>query len=336
MVYADIEISMMTPKEIDKKIVLSWLQGNHSISDLRLLQEYLHDPAYRESLDNFLREEWVAMRAQERLQMPDPEIQYDRFRAQLASPVSPMPVRRWRWIAAAAVVVVLAGMAWLLGRQGGSGKELAWTVLQTAGGERKTLYLPDSSLVYLGAASTLRYDAGFNKGNRNIFLDGEGYFVVRHDGHLPFTVVTGDIFTVDIGTEFDIRHYPGDVAVAVARGRVEVHVKKGGGVTALGKGQRLQYDVVSAKVFADSLPDASLVGAWRKGVLSWRKRPLKEVTDELQRYYGVSIHYTDPAQETILITTVLDNRSIDEAVDIVTVTAGIRHYVRRGNTITFQ
>ncbi|MBS1603509.1 MAG: FecR domain-containing protein [Bacteroidetes bacterium] len=326
---------MMTPKEIDKKIVLSWLQGKHSISDLRILQEYLNDPAYRESLDKLLQEEWAALREEEQPQMPGLDQQYDRWRARLA-PVRPMPAARRRWVAAAAVIIVLGGMAWLLGRRAGSGKEPAWTVLRTAAGERKALYLPDSSLVYLGAASTIKYNPGYNSSDRKILLDGEGYFVVRHDGRRPFTVFTGALSTMDIGTEFNIRHYSGDVVVAVAKGRVEVHVGKGGRVATLGKGQRLQYDGVSAKFTTDSLPDASLAGAWRKGVLSWRRRPLKEVTDELQRYYGVSIHYTDPALQNILITTVLDNRSLDEAVDIVAVTAGVRHYVRQGNTITFQ
>ena len=327
----------MTPKEIDKKIVLSWLQGNHSISDLRILQEYLHDPAYRESLDKFLLEEWIAVREAEQPPMRDVEGQYDRFRAQL-TPVRQLPARKWRWrwvAAAAAVVVILAGLGWLLTQSGDSGQELAWTVLNTGAGEKRTIYLPDSSLVYLDAASTLKYDAGYNSSNRKVLLDGEGYFVVRHDGHQPFTVVTGELSTVDIGTEFDIRHYTGDVMVAVAAGRVEVRVEKGGGVTSLGKGQRLQYDAVAARVITDSLPDASFVGAWRKGVLSWRRSPLKEVTDELQRYYGVSIRYANAAQEKILITTVLDNRRIDEAIDIVAVTAGV-HYTRQGNTITFQ
>jgi transmembrane sensor len=345
-VYADIEISMMTPKEIDKKIVLSWLQGNHSIGDLRILQEYLHDPAYRESLDKFLLEEWISLREEEQLPMPDVELKYDRWRAQVREkrpdvvagvPVRPLAVRRWRWVAAAAaVVVVLVGLGWLLNRPDDREQELAWTVLNTAAGERRAIYLPDSSLVYLDAVSTLKYDAGYSSSNRKVFLDGEGYFVVRHDGRLPFTVVTGELSTVDIGTEFDIRHYTGDITIAVAAGRVEVRDGKGGSVTPLGKGQRLQYDAVSAKVITDSLPDASFVGAWRKGVLSWRRRPLKEVTDELQRYYGVSIHYADPALETILITTVLDNRSLNEAIDIIAVTAGVRHYVRQGNMITFQ
>ncbi|WP_431215370.1 FecR domain-containing protein [Puia sp. P3] len=181
----------MTKREIDKKIVLSWLKGNHSIGDLRILQEYLHDPAYRESLDNFLRDEWMALRKEEQPQSPDLEQKYDRFRAQLA-PVRPLPASRWRQAAAAAAVVfVLAGIGWLVSRSGDSGSEPEWEVVQTAVGERKTLYLPDSSLVYLGAASTLKYDAGYNSNNRNILLDGEGYFAVRHGGSRPFTVVTG-------------------------------------------------------------------------------------------------------------------------------------------------
>jgi len=338
----------MTSKEIDRKIVLSWLQGDYSITQLRILQEYLQDPAYRESLEKFLREQWGALDEDAQPSLPDLEQQYDKFRSQLLlrepelTPVRRLPARRWI-PAAAAVVFFLVGMTWLLRRQGPAGKDnntISWVVLNTAPGEKRTIQLPDSSLVYLGVASTLRYNADYNSNNRSVFLEGEGYFVVRHGGRYPFTVNTGNLATIDIGTEFNIRHYAGQgaVEVTVAKGRVEVHNQRGGNesrIAALGQGQQLQYDSAAARAVTVSLPETSLVGGWRKGILVFRKQSLKEVTDELQRYYNVSIRYANPAHTTILLTTLLDNRSLEEALDIVTVTAGVR-YVRQGNTILLE
>jgi len=55
----------------------------------------------------------------------------------------------------------------------------------------------------------------------------------------------------------------------------------------------------------------------------------------LEKYYGISIRYADPAYEQILLTTLLDNNSLEEAMEIVTVTAGI-HYTRQGDTINLK
>lgn len=336
----------MTSKEIDKKIVQSWLQGNYSIAELRVLQEYLQDPAYRESLDRFLQEEWGALQASPQTQLPDLEQQYDKFRSQLPAKephrplVRSLPMRRViRIVAAAAVVFFVVGTIWLLRHSQSAGKAnpaISWIVLNNAPGEKRIIQLPDSSIVYLGAASTLKYAADYNTNNRLLFLTGEGYFVVRHGSRYPFMVRTGDLTTTDIGTEFNIRHYTdqGAVEVTVAKGRVEVHTTKER-IAALGQGQQLQYDSATERSVTASLSDASLIGSWRNGKLVFRKRSLQEVTDELQRYYGVSIRYANPAHKTILLTTLLDNRSLEEALDIVTVTAGVR-YVRQGNTILLQ
>jgi ferric-dicitrate binding protein FerR (iron transport regulator) len=177
----------------------------------------------------------------------------------------------------------------------------------------------------------------YNNSNRRVLLEGEAYFVVRHEGHYPFTVQLGDMAVVDIGTEFNIRHYTGQgaVEVAVAKGKVAVNSTKSGKavrIAALTQGQGLQYDPVADKAVAVDLQDIQLVGSWRKGVLAFRKRPLKDVTDEMERYYGVSIRYGNPAYGALLITTLLNNRSLEEALEIVTVTAGI-HYSRNGNTV---
>jgi len=195
--------------------------------------------------------------------------------------------------------------------------------------------LPDSSRVYLGAASTLRFKQSTD-GNRLVLLEGQAYFEVQHDERRSFTVTTGSITTVDIGTAFNVRHYPGDVniEVAVTSGHVQVH-KDGTQLAVLDPGKRLQYDTLTERYDVTPLANANVAGGWRKGILTFNKQPLKEVTDELQRYYGIRFQYTNPSAENILITTVLDNKTLEDALDIVTLTAGIQ-FTRQGTLIVLN
>jgi ferric-dicitrate binding protein FerR (iron transport regulator) len=141
---------------------------------------------------------------------------------------------------------------------------------------------------------------------------------------------------VDIGTAFNVRYYPGDVniEVAVTSGKVQVH-KDGTQLAVLDPGKRLQYDTVSQRYDVTPIANANVAGGWRNGVLTFSKQPLKEVTDELQRYYGIRFQYTNPSAEKILITTVLDNITLEDALDIITLTAGIQ-FTREGTLIVLK
>jgi ferric-dicitrate binding protein FerR (iron transport regulator) len=103
-------------------------------------------------------------------------------------------------------------------------------------------------------------------------------------------------------------------------------------LAALLPGQLLQYDSLTQRSGITDLPDPSSIGAWRKGILSFHRQRLKEVTGELERYYGVRFQYSDHSAENILITTLLDNRNLGDALDIVSLTAGV-HFIRDGTSI---
>jgi ferric-dicitrate binding protein FerR (iron transport regulator) len=245
-----------------------------------------------------------------------------------------------RWTAAAAAVLVfcLVGF-WLLPRlskrqdDGASPQWLSW---HNGPGRHGAVTLPDSSHVYLGPASTLWYSQSNDRG-RLVRLEGEAYFIVRHDRQRPFTVETGALNTLDVGTEFNIRYYPAepDIEVAVVSGKVQVRHLNGhdaGPASTLSPGQLLQYHMASRLTGIKSFSDADLIGAWRNGILSFRRQPLQEVTGELERFYGVRFQYANPAAENILITTLLDNKSLEDALDIVSLTAGVE-FTRQGSLV---
>lgn len=355
----------MAQKEVDRQLLLTYLDGKCTQDQLRQIREYLHDEAYRDSLNLFMQEEWETQEQLPFLPLPGMKEKYQKFRTDYTEPrISrpAIPVRIRRMVAVAAVLVLAAAGIWLLLPRSNGPKDhtstIQWLSWHNEPGHHSEFALPDSTRVYLGPAGTLRY--GQNEdGGREVQLEGEAYFVVKQDPHRPFTVVSGTLSTRDIGTEFNIRYYPGEpsVTVAVASGKVQVFRAPAANASpvaasspaaaspaataaavplaALTQGQLLQYDSLTQKSDITILPDPSVIGAWRKGILSFRKQNLKEVTGELERYYGVRFQYSDPASGNILITTQFDNRSLADVLDILSLTAGVQ-FIREGSRILIK
>lgn len=64
--------------------------------------------------------------------------------------------------------------------------------------------LPDGSIVWLNADSKLSYSESFSRKNRNVRLEGEGYFEVEHGEH-PFVIQTDSAQIKVLGTKFNVK-----------------------------------------------------------------------------------------------------------------------------------
>src|SRR5256714_7971030 len=151
-----------------------------------------------------------------------------RLRASDASGAAPLlyliPHRSTFWgspwllrIAAAVILSLASALLWTRRPHPPPSREFA-----TGPGQRAELSLPDGSRILLSVATRLRLPRDFGAHQRSVELDGEAYFVVRHDPAHPFVVRTPYGTAEDLGTEFDVHAYGHEdgVAVVVARGRV--------------------------------------------------------------------------------------------------------------------
>ena len=68
-------------------------------------------------------------------------------------------------------------------------------------GTKTIAKLPDGSIVYLNAGSTLSYDQNFNKKKRQLQLSGEAYFNVATNKSKPFEVFTSTLIVRATGTK---------------------------------------------------------------------------------------------------------------------------------------
>ena len=122
---------------------------------------------------------------------------------------------RWYWAVAAAVLVGISSLLWLL--------DSNTIEYQTQFGETKTILLPDSSTVILNANSRLTFDKDWDQlAAREIWLEGEAYFSVvhKHDDQ-PFKVFTAGGVAVEVlGTTFNVYHRDVETKVVLNTGQI--------------------------------------------------------------------------------------------------------------------
>ncbi len=158
-------------------------------------------------------------------------------------------------------------------------------------GSKTKVILPDHSIVWLNAGSTIRYSTLFNNDNRNVQLDGEGYFeVAKHDGK-TFTVKTSNYDVVVKGTKFDVSSYKEDNLATVALMQGSVLVDRNDNHIMMKPGELVTLNKSTGILTKNRYTGDSR--AWIDNMTDFDEITLFELAKVLSRQYGVYIHVQD-------------------------------------------
>ena len=93
-------------------------------------------------------------------------------------------------------------------------------------GKISTFKFEDGTTVKLFAGSVIRYPVKFSEENREVYLQGEGFFEVTRDTSRPFTVSTNTLKTTALGTSFNIQTSENETKcnVSLVTGNVRVEM----------------------------------------------------------------------------------------------------------------
>jgi ferric-dicitrate binding protein FerR (iron transport regulator) len=145
-----------------------------------------------------------------------------------AGPGRRVRLRLFPWVAAAAVLLVLITGAIFYSRimAPSSAVSSAPTAIAAARGSKKFMQLADGSKLWLNAGSKIVFSNGFAGGTREMTLEGEAFFDVKHDERHPFIIHTGRLDVRVLGTTLNVRAYPGDstMETTLINGKVEIDV----------------------------------------------------------------------------------------------------------------
>ncbi|WP_236973605.1 FecR family protein [Membranihabitans maritimus] len=168
-------------------------------------------------------------------------------------------------------------------------------------GERKTIQLPDRSVVQLNANSTIKWDNNWeDTGIREAFLSGEAFFEVRHlNKDQKFVVHTDDLNIEVLGTSFNVSKRDTETEVYLEEGKVEIgyfdkinQAKK----IVMTPGQRVLFSKKLSQYIQVTSEKNNRVASWKDDVLYFEDQSVKEILEEVSQIYG--IEYVIP--DTIL------------------------------------
>lgn len=201
-------------------------------------------------------------------------------------------------IAAVFVLLIVAGL-WVYRQVGHKQNipEIVWRESYTRKGEKLTVTLNDGTVIKLNSESTLKYPSKYVEGKRMVILEGEAFFEVAENPHVPFQVKTNKLYTTVLGTSFNVRAISGEdnIKVAVKSGRVKVSKAYNEEESELNTDIEdiillpLEMAVYSTQTGESEKVsfDEGEVFSWKDGILIFQNNNIEEVISTLEKWYGV-------------------------------------------------
>ncbi|WP_139278067.1 FecR family protein [Pseudozobellia thermophila] len=186
-------------------------------------------------------------------------------------------------------------------------------------GKKFEVALSDGSHVYLNSGSKLKYPAHFIAGEpRNVYLDGEAYFSVEKDSERPFTVITDDMKTRVLGTEFNVSSYKNEnnTSTVLVEGSVLVYNSQEEPTEATVRLEPGQRAVFENNEIAVGQVNVEKYIAWKEGKLFFVDDPFTLILKELERNFNIEIENRYKALGDKKFTGTFDEESLDQILRV--------------------
>lgn len=241
----------------------------------------------------------------------------------------------YAWLAAA-IGLLLAGLFGFLYLRHPDRPSEAYIVQKTLPGKMKKVMLNDGSQVWMNAGTELRYPEKFAGPEREVFLKGEAFFNIRHNGQQPFIVYCGSLRVRVLGTSFNVQDYQQDslVQVAVLSGRVQLQdsVQQSSKVL-VSANELASYQKASRQISKTTSAHIRDYTAWQNGKLIFDHTPMSMVIASLERSTGREFIIRNKAINNCRIT---GSFELDEPFNLMieAICASIdAHYSIQGNQV---
>ncbi len=208
-----------------------------------------------------------------------------------------------RW-SAAAVILLLVG---LLGVFNFYTKKV-----ECLPGQHIVAELPDGSKVDLNAGSTLEYHPFKWRFERKLKFEGEAYFNVQKGS--AFTVESTHGTTQVLGTSFTIYSRDEEYRVTCLTGKVQVKSPDNEKVVLT---PNVHVELENGKLVLTEMFKTEKALSWKNNQFFFANRPLKEVIDEIERQYAVTIRLQPELNKRNFVSNFSKKHNVEEVLDFV-------------------
>ncbi len=218
-------------------------------------------------------------------------------------------------------------------------KELVYNELKTPYGGEYNLTLADGTEIWLNAGSSLKFPVEFSDSTRQVFLEGEAYFEVAHNGK-PFIVNSGSVDIRVLGTSFNVSAYSNDadIVTTLVEGKVRVEIEDDteSKTTTLSPNMQavfskdntnLQVEIVNTRQYT----------SWKEGQLEFNNENLEMVMRKLSRWYDFEFNFENDAAMHYHFTARFSNKEkISSILEMLEMTTEVKFEIKEENTIVIK
>ena len=202
--------------------------------------------------------------------------------------------RVWPYIAGAVSMAAAIVVAVLLNVLPVSEDEIInWNEVLTAYGEKKSVLLPDGTIIWLHNESRLLYPSKFTGRTRQVFSSGEVFAEVAKDKKHPFVLSSNNVNVRVKGTVFNFRSYPKstEAELTLVEGAVDMDFMVSGikQSVEIAPGQVVKADLENGKVTRTCMNPEKYVSWTVRNALYFNDETLLNIIKELQRQFDIRV-----------------------------------------------
>ena len=182
--------------------------------------------------------------------------------------------------------------------------------------------LPDGTIVTLNKGASLEYPSSFSGNTRNVQLNGEAYFEVKHNAVKPFIITSQNVRIEVLGTSFYVNS-KGDnntMEVILNSGSVAVYFDDHKeNALFLSPGEKVDINPDGEKMQKKVNTDQNY-RSWMTQHFIFNHTPLVTIVDDLNKVYHANLRITTPVISSCLVTATFDHQSLESILHVLQAT----------------
>jgi transmembrane sensor len=174
--------------------------------------------------------------------------------------------------------------------------ELIYNTMSTPKGRQFQIVLPDGTVAWLNAESSIEFPAAFNGSYRDVSITGEVFFEVAKKSNSPFRVNIGKQAQIQVlGTSFNVNAYANEsqIMTTLLSGSIKLITATNKTGIVLTPGEQAQLAVAQGTSVLKLEKNAEIdrVIAWKNGVFNFEGLRLQEILRQMERWYEFKVVY---------------------------------------------
>jgi len=337
---------------LDKHLLIKYFRNQCSLDEVEQVLRWFQSEEGKHYLENRLDHDMSRYSQKENLLL-SPDIDSHRMLTEIEKATSRSNSKytkkdRW-WLRVAVVLLISTFLAfasyWMVAETSLSAvseytqnENPVYHRIAAEDGPQRLITLGDGTTVRLNSSAILEIPENYPIAGRRVRVQGEAYFDVVHNENEPFIVDIDDAVIHVLGTEFNVKENLDlhQVQVAVVDGKVSLSNKEdfNGREVVLTKNTFASLDIKSGIIVMENTAVDNYL-SWISGKLQFYDESLRNVSNYLNRLYGVKFHFESSNLSEKYISVEVMDRGLEYVLDIVSQTIGIS-YQYCGGEVTWM